>query len=188
MPGFYTYLWLREDGSPYYVGKGKGMRGFTSRDHNVKCPKNSDLIIVQDWLSEEQAFEAEKFFIAYYGRIVDGTGCLRNITEGGTGGGTMTGHTHTMETRQKMSTAAISRHAGSRLSFAGRTHSLETKTKMSEKASARINRFVSEETRQKMSTALRGRTYPERQYSEETRNKLKAAALKGWALRRQNHA
>jgi len=82
---YYTYLWLRVDGSPYYVGKGKGKRGFASAGHGVHCPKDSTRIITQDWLSEEQAFEAEIFLIAYYGRIDLGTGCLRNRTHGGEG-------------------------------------------------------------------------------------------------------
>ena len=82
---FYTYLWLREDGTPYYAGKGKALRGFTSSGHRVKCPKDSARIIVQEWPSETDAFNAEKFLIAYYGRLDLGTGCLRNLTDGGEG-------------------------------------------------------------------------------------------------------
>jgi len=85
MGNFYTYLWLRDDGTPYYAGKGKGNRAFTKGSHRVKCPKDSSQIIVQEWLSEEDAFDAEKFLIAYYGRLDLGTGCLRNLTDGGEG-------------------------------------------------------------------------------------------------------
>ena len=76
---FYTYLWLREDGSPYYVGKGT-----LERAHRKGAPPE-ERIIVQEWLSEEQAFTAEIFLIAFYGRIDLGTGCLRNLTAGGEG-------------------------------------------------------------------------------------------------------
>ena len=82
---FYTYMWLREDGTPYYVGKGKGDRGFKTGHHLVPCPKDLSRILVQEFLSENDALEAEKILIAHYGRKDLGTGILRNRTEGGDG-------------------------------------------------------------------------------------------------------
>ena len=83
---FYTYLWLRLDGTPYYAGKGKGKRAFQNDGHYVPCPKDTERIILQHWPSEEEAFEAEKLLIAVYGRVDQGTGVLRNLTDGGDGG------------------------------------------------------------------------------------------------------
>jgi hypothetical protein len=51
----------------------------------VPIPKDRPRILIQEFPSEEDAFEAEKFLIAYYGRIDLGTGCLRNLTDGGEG-------------------------------------------------------------------------------------------------------
>jgi hypothetical protein len=85
MSGFYTYLWLRESGTPYYAGKGTGRRAFSSSAHGVHRPVDRVRILIQEFPSEEDAFEAEKFLIAYYGRIDLGTGCLRNLTDGGEG-------------------------------------------------------------------------------------------------------
>ena len=85
---FYTYLWLREDGTPYYVGKGKGNRAFDRKNHIQKPPSDTSRILVQDFTSEADAFKAEIFLIDYYGRKDLGTGCLRNRTEGGVGGKT----------------------------------------------------------------------------------------------------
>lgn len=85
MSDFYTYLWLRESGTPYYAGKGTGRRAFSSSAHGVHRPVDRVRILIQEFPSEEDAFEAEKFLIAYYGRIDLGTGCLRNLTDGGEG-------------------------------------------------------------------------------------------------------
>jgi hypothetical protein len=85
MTKFYTYMWLRNDGTPYYIGKGKLRRAMRSEDHNVHRPKSNDRIILQEWPCENDAFEAEKFLIACYGRLDLGAGCLRNKTDGGDG-------------------------------------------------------------------------------------------------------
>jgi hypothetical protein len=77
---FYTYLWLREDGTPYYVGKGKDRRAIRKGS-----PKDLDCILIQEFPSEQDAFAAEVFLIDYYGRKDLGTGCLRNRTSGGEG-------------------------------------------------------------------------------------------------------
>lgn len=80
---FYTYLWFREDGTPYYVGKGSNRRAFYH--HNVHRPKSRARIFIQHWSSEEEAFEMEKWYIRFFGRKDNGTGILRNLTDGGEG-------------------------------------------------------------------------------------------------------
>jgi hypothetical protein len=85
---FYVYLWLRQDGTPYYVGKSqddRNKRAFTNWGHNVPCPKDSARIIVQYYESETDALEAERFFISLYGRADLKAGHLRNLTDGGEG-------------------------------------------------------------------------------------------------------
>lgn len=82
----YVYLWLRNDGTPYYVGKGTGRRGFINNQHSVHRPTSTDRIIAQEYETEQEAFQAEAFFISFFGRIDDSTGCLRNHTIGGLGG------------------------------------------------------------------------------------------------------
>jgi len=86
MSDFYTYLWLREDGTPYYAGKGSTDRAF--EEHRF-CgpPPPVERIIIQPHTSEDAAFAAEKFLIAYYGRKDIGTGILCNMTDGGEGFG-----------------------------------------------------------------------------------------------------
>src|ERR1039458_5206653 len=79
---FYTYLWLWENGTPYYVGKGSGNRSHNPNGHRVRKPSD-DRIIVQRFECEEDAYFAEKFLIALYGRTDNGTGCLSNLTDGG---------------------------------------------------------------------------------------------------------
>lgn len=83
---YYTYLWLREDGTPYYVGKGKGKRAYKNDgERTVRKPRQYARILVQHWGSEEEAFSMEKFWISLFGRLDLGTGILRNRTDGGDG-------------------------------------------------------------------------------------------------------
>ena len=80
---FYSYLWLREDGTPYYAGKGKGNRAFTKNNHRVPPPKDHSCILIFPQENEADAFESEMAIIALFGRKDLGTGWLRNLTDGG---------------------------------------------------------------------------------------------------------
>ena len=94
---FYTYMWLREDGSPYYIGKGTGSRAWR------RGSPPPERIIVQEWTSEAEACQAEIFLIAFYGRKDRGTGILRNFTDGGEG---TSGREWTPEQRRKFQKSA----------------------------------------------------------------------------------
>jgi hypothetical protein len=83
---FYTYAYLREDKTPYYVGKGSGKRAYKKGPDEIRKPKDKNrIIILKKNLTEEEAFNHERYMIAVFGRKNNGTGILRNFTDGGQG-------------------------------------------------------------------------------------------------------
>ena len=87
---YYTYAYLREDGTPYYIGKGKHLRLYTNHyRENRNCvavPQDKDRIIyLKRNLTEQEAFRHEIYMISVLGRKDIGTGILRNRTNGGEG-------------------------------------------------------------------------------------------------------
>jgi len=97
---YYTYAYLREDRTPYYIGKGKRDRIYSTR-RRLKPPKDkSRIIFLKQNLTEEEAFKHERYMIAVFGRKDNGTGILRNLTDGGDG---VSGFIHTEEHRKKIS-------------------------------------------------------------------------------------
>jgi len=112
---YYVYAYLREDQTPYYIGKGKGYRAYDKSDHikhGIQLPPTrSRIIILQEKLTNEQAMDLETDLIKKYGRKDLGTGILYNKTDGGVSPilygehNGMTGKKHNEETLHKISLA-----------------------------------------------------------------------------------
>lgn len=86
MKEFYVYAYLRTDGSPYYIGKGKGNRAYNQHLSHIRVPKDKNRIkILYETIDENDAWNKEKELIFIYGRKDKGTGILRNLTDGGEG-------------------------------------------------------------------------------------------------------
>ncbi len=172
---YYTYAYLREDRTPYYIGKGTGKRIY-SKNKTIKPPKDkSRIIYLKQNLTEREAFKHEIYMIAVLGRKDNGTGILHNRTDGGEG---CSGAIISNETRKKISEGNKNPSEETRRKFSeankgennpnyGKTHAEETRRKMSE---AKKGKTLSEETKRKLSEVHKGKTH-----SEETRIKISDA-------------
>jgi len=111
MKEYYTYAYLREDGTPYYIGKGKGYRAYQKR-RTINIPSKDKILILKNNLTEEEAFRHEIYMIFVFGRKDNNTGILRNLTNGGEG-------------------TSGANNSKERNGFYKKTHSDETKLKIS---------------------------------------------------------
>ena len=167
---YYTYAYLREDRTPYYIGKGKGNRIYKRGSRVFAPPKDkSRIIFLKKNLTEEEAFKQEIYMIDVFGRKDLGTGILHNLTDGGEGISNLSD-----ETRKKMSEVK----KGENNPNYGKTASEETRKKLSEVRKGEKNhnygKIFSEEHRRKLSDAHKGENHHNygKTLSEETRRKI----------------
>lgn len=153
---YYVYSYLRDDGTPYYIGKGSGNRAYTKGKGEVGKPTDtSRIVLLAEGLTEEEAFNVEKRLIKLYGRIDNNTGILRNKTDGGDNPPKFISHSE--QGKQNIS--------------AGRRGMKFTEEHRKNLSAARRN--ISDETRAKMKAAKLGKSRTP--HSEETRRKISAA-------------
>jgi hypothetical protein len=84
---YYTYAWLREDRTPYYVGKGIGNRAYRSHKRGnsyMSAPPRDRIIFLKKNLTEFDAYKHENYIISILGIKEDG-GILINMSYGGEG-------------------------------------------------------------------------------------------------------
>jgi len=163
---FYSYLWLREDGTPYYVGKGSGNRAFVRGSHHCSPPKDKSRILIFPMLNEAEAIESEIAIITLFGRKDLGIGCLRNFTDGGDG---LSGFRHADKTRQHLREVNLGKVK----------HTQQHKDYLRAVFLSERNPAKSQEARKKIGLAST-RTHTGQKRTSASRTKMQQASQKNW--------
>lgn len=148
-------------GSPYYIGKGYANRAWDWHSHIKKPKSRSDIIVVQDNLTEFVSHSLEMWLIKLWGRINIKTGILHNKSAGGEG---ISGYRHSIETKNIISEHSKNRSLKTRkkLSEAGKKRVQSDSCKEKMRIIAKNRPPMSEYTRTKISIAQTGKTCSEK--------------------------
>ena len=180
---YYTYAYLREDGTPYYIGKGKGDRAYRKVGKPCATPKDKSKIIqLKINLTEEEAFNHERYMIFILGRKDLGTGILLNKSDGGEG---RSGYVPTEELKRNQSEKMKGENnplygkKGKDSPRYGKKHTQETKDKIRKSLQGNV---ISQKCRQVVSEKNKVNQLGEknsfygRKHTEETKRKMREAA------------
>jgi len=158
MKEYYTYAYMREDGTPYYIGKGSGKRVYKNNGRYCNKPSKNRIIFLKKNLTEEEAFKHEIYMIAIFGRKDLGTGILHNRTDGGEGS---SGAVRSEDLKKRISK-----------SLKGKP---KTKLHNERVSKALKGKDINQDIKTKISKSLKGRKLP-----ADTREKLSQSLKQRW--------
>jgi len=160
MSTYYVYQYLREDLTPYYIGKGSGRRAW-SKNHTIPVPPDkSRITIIACKLTESEALLLETKLISYYGRKDLNTGILRNRTSGGEGTKGVVGKI-AWNKGQKQSPEYIDKRRKSLLKYQRTAqHQLNLNQALKGRIPTFLDKNHSEKTKKKLSEINKGKPQP----------------------------
>jgi group I intron endonuclease len=165
---YYVYLHVKSDTlQPFYIGKGEGRRALRKQHRNqwwknIVNKHGFNVILLEEDLTEDEAFNREVFWISIFGRKDLGKGLLVNLSDGGEGN---SGHKFSEETKKKMSEAL----KGEKNPFYGKTHTDEWKKKNGELKKSNTNRTGKFKYKTEEERLLAKRT-SSKKYSDKIKN------------------
>ena len=193
----YIYRHIRLDkNEPFYIGIGtdsKYQRAYSKQSRNifwnrVVSKTDYEVEILLDNLTKDEAKIKEIEFIALYGKKIDKTGILTNISDGGDGN---SGCKHTEEAKLKIGLSnkfkdysKFDRSYMQTKEYKDKVSKINKGRKMPDsmrqKVSDRMkNRIVSEKEKDRLRSSMLGK-----KMSNETKEKMRLSGLKAWEKRK----